>query len=521
MNYSETVYLGTPGTVTINGNAPFTLSIIPTNINVPNKIREIYYNYNDGTSDQQILFPANSANYVNLPFPLEPGDPRNYNKSKTFYTEKKLTSYTTTVSVFQFSSSTPSIYNIDLNLSAPYLENISEGDGYFESLHLRSTRMYGVDNKILYVFESSNPNYLLPVNVDWTLRPQARAAEAQAISSYRSYKLLQPYENELTTSIDTVTHIYSTDGVEALPNPDPGIAWDVDALIYFNGVQNLTESNKLIINNFVLQCKLAGLWNNMMCWPMRQNQNFGSGINVYSLGGLAGVGGANGVLATTSPTPLPTWSSDGITFSGYANVAGIAQPQNDMYSTPFKFDNRNCTHYAIINTDFANKDPLEPGGQIIMSTLPSTNNPVYNFPRRVAFLRETLNLPYANRYGEILSPYFDVPPYVTQRAQYTGPLANGDNNNWAGVGMSWSPGSQLYSRNGGNISTGNLTNDPVFPYISEDHRVEVSGIQRNDVGALKGTCAAAFVFNKYLTQQEHANLYTVYKSTLGIGLGLP
>jgi hypothetical protein len=51
-----------------------------------------------------------------------------------------------------------------------------------------------------------------------------------------------------------------------------------------------------------------GLWNNMVCWPLRSTQNAGTGTTAYSLGGL---GTFNGTLVNG-----PTWGTDGITMLG-------------------------------------------------------------------------------------------------------------------------------------------------------------------------------------------------------------
>jgi hypothetical protein len=324
MNYSQSVELTNPTTINIEGTAPFTLTIMPSTISGLNKIRKIEYLYGDGTSEEQVLFPANSANYNGLPYPLEPGDPRNYNKVKTFYVDSNNTTYTTTINVYQIAVSSPSSYTINVSLSAPYLENISGGNGYFEDVHLKSTRMYGIDNRILYVFESSNPNYLLPVNVDWKLRPQAQA-EAQVISSYRAYKLLEPYENEISTSIDTVTHIGTVGEVAALPNPDPGTAWSSEALNYFSRVGNISEENKSIINNFIIQLKDNNLWDSLVeAWILNQDYNNGSGTVVEPLIHPLNKGNLLGLVS-------PTWQTNGIRFyEGYnpstSNVSRMEIP---------------------------------------------------------------------------------------------------------------------------------------------------------------------------------------------------
>ena len=62
------------------------------------------------------------------------------------------------------------------------------------------------------------------------------------------------------------------------------------------------------IDQFVKGVKNLGLWDSMVCWPLRSSQNAGTGTTAYSLGGL---GTYNGTLVNG-----PTWGVDGIDFDG-------------------------------------------------------------------------------------------------------------------------------------------------------------------------------------------------------------
>jgi hypothetical protein len=63
-------------------------------------------------------------------------------------------------------------------------------------------------------------------------------------------------------------------------------------------------SSRLLINNFVKGVKALGIYNSMVCWPLRSAQNAGTGATAYSLGGL---GIYNGTLVNG-----PSWTADGI-----------------------------------------------------------------------------------------------------------------------------------------------------------------------------------------------------------------
>lgn len=86
---------------------------------------------------------------------------------------------------------------------------------------------------------------------------------------------------------------------------------DPDALRYFNRASITDPTAKQQIIDFVKGAKALGLWNNMVCWPLRSGQNRGTGTIAYSLGGL---GIYNGTL-----TNGPTWGSTGISFVRASN----------------------------------------------------------------------------------------------------------------------------------------------------------------------------------------------------------
>jgi hypothetical protein len=76
--------------------------------------------------------------------------------------------------------------------------------------------------------------------------------------------------------------------------------------------------DKRAISAFVRGVKASGLWNSMTCWPLRSSQNAGTGDTVYSLGGLGTFDGTrvNG----------PAWTADGLTFD--ATNENVQLPDN-------------------------------------------------------------------------------------------------------------------------------------------------------------------------------------------------
>ena len=86
--------------------------------------------------------------------------------------------------------------------------------------------------------------------------------------------------------------------------------WELDVQGYLN-VCNITSATpRQQIRDFAKGVNDLGLWNSMVCWPLRSSQNYGSATTAFSLGGL---GTYNGTL-----TDGPVWAADGtgVTFDG-------------------------------------------------------------------------------------------------------------------------------------------------------------------------------------------------------------
>jgi hypothetical protein len=74
------------------------------------------------------------------------------------------------------------------------------------------------------------------------------------------------------------------------------------------------------LDAFVKGVKAVGLWDSMVCWPLRRSQNSGTNT-AFSLGGL---GTFNGTLVNS-----PTWGTDGVTMLG-ANSQSIDIADNAL-----------------------------------------------------------------------------------------------------------------------------------------------------------------------------------------------
>lgn len=102
--------------------------------------------------------------------------------------------------------------------------------------------------------------------------------------------------------------------------------FDPDARAFFATAGVTDRVAKGQINDFVLGTKSLGLYNSMVCWPLRLSQNSGSGTTIYSLGGL---GTFNGTLVNS-----PTRASDFMVFSDvtkYMEITGLSGLTSTMF----------------------------------------------------------------------------------------------------------------------------------------------------------------------------------------------
>jgi len=112
-----------------------------------------------------------------------------------------------------------------------------------------------------------------------------------------------------------------------------GTSLDIDALLFCerSGARDVGR-----ISEFVRGIKKLGLWNSMVCWPLRSSQNYGSGDTVFSLGGL---GTFNGTRVNG-----PTWGSDGMEFA-----TDTATGRDKHITIPFTvFDIRANTTFSLV-----------------------------------------------------------------------------------------------------------------------------------------------------------------------------
>jgi hypothetical protein len=232
---------------------------------------------------------------------------------------------------------------------------------------------------------------------------------------------------------------------------------DLDAVGYIgrSGITDVVAQND--INQFVLEMKNVGLYNNMFCYPLRSTHGKGSGSIAYSLGGL---GEYNGTLANS-----PAWGVDGVTFS----------PTNSCLQFSYLLPTGTHTIFAVgLNNTTINNS-------IVFRVSNGANN--FHFWQR-------RNGGFATSF----SPNTDLNGYINGAITNTA-TANIYNSFAATTSRTFAGGTS----HGGPAFFGDLAN----------------GQQWGSVGSF------AAVFNVTLTTAQILALHNLLKTTLCQGLGLP
>jgi hypothetical protein len=122
--------------------------------------------------------------------------------------------------------------------------------------------------------------------------------------------------------------------------------FDGDAAAYFDRAGVTDATAKQQINAFVVGVKALGLWNNMVCWPLRSAQNKGSGTTAYSLGGY---GTYNGTLSSSA-----LWGSNGLSISSASEYISTSITLNAYPDSFIEVINQTTTAGADLYTSGVN-----------------------------------------------------------------------------------------------------------------------------------------------------------------------
>ena len=249
-----------------------------------------------------------------------------------------------------------------------------------------------------------------------------------------------------------------------------------NARIVAGGNQSLSMQSLRQLNQFVISIKKMGLWYNMVCWPLRANQNAGTGLTAYSLGGL---GTYNGTL-----TNGPIWGAKGIDFDGVDDFINTGNPLNSA---------------RVIYTSYLSKTI----GAINASVVGNYN---FNGTTETGYelIYEASNLPSIRLYTSVNN---------ANSRQST--INCNDGNFHFAMGITDNTASRI-SVDGTTGAFTNLTNPP---RINSTGNFAIGA--GNTIGRLRMNAIISFVAVIDLYTTEFDSVRTLYKTTLGQDLALP
>ena len=258
--------------------------------------------------------------------------------------------------------------------------------------------------------------------------------------------------------------------------------WELDVQGYLNTCNITSATPRKQIRDFSAGVNDLGLWNSMVCWPLRSSQNYGSGTTAYSLGGL---GTANATLSNG-----PTWGSNGAPFttaqSAFAPLSALNQDVTLLFcgagdgSTYGSFP-----HFFGVQSEAGFND-----NQIVLT-------PESGVASSVSVLhRNSFSAEVAGNITSGMSAYTSF-VFLAGSAKLN-ELLNVQNVG-ANTTSSRAP-----------LASGTATLD----------RMQLNGRYTPSGLGVAMTCAFCAIVTPNISGSETA-IYTLYKSTLGTGLGLP
>jgi hypothetical protein len=256
-------------------------------------------------------------------------------------------------------------------------------------------------------------------------------------------------------------------------------SFDNDARTFIN---TSGAADRAAINHFVKGIKRIGLWDDMVCWPLRSAQNAGTGSTAYSLGGL---GTYNGTLVNG-----PTWGADGVAF-----VAASTQ----SIST------------SLIAQIGASGGAYNTTGGLNQSLLSNRNDAIWTDGFTLKARDVSDSFAYvdvagaASRIRATGTPIFGEYIFTQATQTLAGTSTTGDttfrqNKNARSSGT--------YVLGSGAMGTANTA-------------LRIGAEQPGATSPFNGTIAFVFISESIFSSQTQESLFDLYKSTLGQGLGLP
>ena len=250
-----------------------------------------------------------------------------------------------------------------------------------------------------------------------------------------------------------------------------GPAFDSDALAYFTTASVTNADQKKNINSFVVGMKNLGYWSNMRCWLLRSAQNAGTGTTAYSLGGLSA---SNGTL-----TNGPTWGSDGIVFDGVNDYITLSD-------NTFSSGNLAESFLGFLK-------PNGGTGSVIVGQGDPSGNPNQNYYHLKA-----------GATGNDLATM-----------AFTDSVIAASDTSWKSL-FQGNTTLGFKGKNGGALTSFSLSNS-----INKTGKNCFIGAFPAFGGYFQGTISAVIKIDATPSTQLNSDVYSLYKTTVGTGLGLP
>jgi hypothetical protein len=248
-------------------------------------------------------------------------------------------------------------------------------------------------------------------------------------------------------------------------------------------------SDRAALSAFVRGVKDLGLWESMVCWPLRSSQNSGNLSTIaYSLGGL---GTFDGTLVNG-----PTWGADGVTFDGTTSRRiTVASAVRSNYSAR--------SFFAVAQLETGSAETAARGH--IMTT--------YNAALTFGIFTTLSGMGFRNAASEAGSV---SPASTTSYSTSNSGIAFGTRHGYSLVFDS----PNLTSYKDGAFNAGNtLSNSPAT--ISDQNFVLMDDGGNDGFGYATGVLSFACDIHVAITANQAQSLYNLYRQTLGTGLGLP
>lgn len=230
------------------------------------------------------------------------------------------------------------------------------------------------------------------------------------------------------------------------------------------------------VSDFVKGLKTYNLWGNVILWPLRANQNAGTGLTAYSLGGL---GTYNGTLVNG-----PTWQANGVNF---------IRANNTHITTPLNVQNlRRFTALVVANqTTHSSLD-------VLIAAWGTTTTENYFLMRKFSATNFNKFVRSAGSPRSVSTSGFSLGAFFMYGWGTQGANTIGTRNGVAGNSVAFVPD-----------ETGSST--LVFGVLHPPNNEPFDG----------SMASVIFFKDNELSTAQQLSVYTLYKNTLGKGLNLP